>query len=154
MARSIILDSLSYKERVKLLKKQIELFEELSVLESYFKPLREVKNLYMIEVRRICALELEKKGLSYAEIARVFGTTYKVAVRAINNPKVEHAFQVAKKNYKKWVKEKVYPVTIDGRRYDPLVTNKDNVTRPFIVKPISKYAKENVSAVYSYGLCG
>ena len=154
MARSVILDSLSYKERVKLLRKQIELFQELSELESYFKPLREVKNLYMIEVRRICALELEKKGLNYSEIARVFGTTYNVAKRAINNPKVEHAFQVAKKNYKKWMKDKVYPVTIDGRRYDPLVTNKDNVTRPFITKPISKYAKENVSAVYSYGLCG
>lgn len=154
MARSIILDSLSYKERVKLLRKQIELFEELAILESYFKPLREVKNLYMIEVRRICALELEKKGLSYAEIARVFGTSYNVAIRAIHNPKVEHAFQVAKKNYKKWLREKVYPVTIDGKRYDPLVTNKGNITRPFITKPISKYAKENVSAVYSYGLCG
>lgn len=154
MARSVILDSLSYKERVTLLRQQIELFQELATLENYFKPLREVKNLYMIEMRRICALDLEQKGLTYSEIARVFGTSYNVAKRAINNPKVDHAFEIAKKNYKKWLREKVYPVTIDGRRYDPLVTNKNNVTRPFITKPISKYAKENVSAVYSYGLCG
>jgi uncharacterized protein YerC len=152
MAVSIKLNTMSYRERIRELRQEIRLFEELETLEAYFKPLRNVNNMYMLELRRIYAQKLYDKGLTYSEIGRTFGMTYNVAKRAMLNPSNPATFRAIKDLHAKWLKDNVYPVTYDGRVYDSVTTNTTPYIRPFTLKPVKKYAKENVSAIYSYGV--
>lgn len=146
MALSIRLDSMSYTERISELRQTLELFEELEKLENYFKPLRNVDNMYMVEIRKIYAKILKKKGLTSSEIGRTFGVSYTTARRCLNNPINKSALKEVKNSYKKWINTNVYPVRIDGKKYSTMVKgNSDNKT--FILKTVKKYAKENASTI-------
>lgn len=149
MGISIKLETMSYDERISELYKEIEKLTELKQLELYFKPLRNVVNIYVIEMRRIIAKKLYKKGFSYSEIGRMFGISYCNVSRNIQSTSQPYVAKTVKNSYKKWINDKVYPITYNGRDYDKFSTNKNNYVRRFTLQKIHKYANQNSSTINS-----
>ncbi len=150
MGVSIKLETTSYEDRISQLHKEIERLTELKQLELYFKPLRNVVNIYMVELRRVTAKRLHKEGFSYSEMGRMFGITYCNVSKNIKAKSQPYVVKTVKASYKQWMKDGVYPVTYSGRDYDELSINKNKYVRRFALQKIEKYANKNPSAIYSY----
>lgn len=150
MGVSIKLETTSYEERISELHKEIERLTELKQLELYFKPLRNVVNIYVTEMRRIVAKRLHKEGFSYSEMGRMFGIAYCNVSRNIKAESQPYIVKTVKASYKKWMKDGVYPVTYNGRDYNELSIYKNRYVRRFALQKIDKYANKNPSAIDSY----
>jgi predicted transcriptional regulator len=149
MGVSIKLETMSYEDRISELHKEIEKLTELKQLELYFKPLRNVVNIYVTEMRRVVSKKLHKKGLSYSEIGRMLGITYSNVSRNIQAKSQPYVVKTVKASYKTWMLDNVYPMTYNGRDYDESSIHKNNYVRRFTLQKINKYANQNPSAIYS-----
>ena len=150
MGASIKLQTMSYEDRIAELHKEIERLTELNELETYFKPLRNVVNIYVTEMRRIISKKLHKKGCSYSEIGRMMGIHYCNVSRNLKSKSQPYVIKTVNSSYKKWIENNVYPVTYNGRDYNELSIYKNRYVRRFALQKIEKYANKNPSAIDSY----
>jgi predicted transcriptional regulator len=150
MGASIKLQTMSYEDRITELHEEIERLTELNQLEPYFKPLRNVVNIYVTEMRRIISKKLHKKGCSYSEIGRMLGINYCNVSRNIKAKSQPYVIKTVNASYKKWIENNVYPVTYNGRDYNELSIYKNRYVRRFALQKIEKYANKNPSAIDSY----
>lgn len=150
MGASIKLQTTSYEDRIAELHKEIEILAELKELEHYFKPLRNVVNIYVTEMRRVISKKLHKKGCSYSEIGRMMGIHYCNVSRNLKAKSQPYVIKTVNNSYKRWIANSEYPVTYNGRDYNELSIYKNRYVRRFALQKIDKYANKNPSAVDSY----
>jgi hypothetical protein len=109
-------DSLSYEERIKQAEKEIELFKILISLRDYFHPVSHYRGSYVVELRRIIALQLLEKKLSWKEIGRVFNQNHTTIMNLVNNNKnFDYVKETVTNNYQQWIIDKLYPKTVIKR---------------------------------------
>jgi len=109
-------DLLSYEKRIEQLEKEIELFKILIPLRNYFHPISHYRGSYIIEIRRIIALQLLDKKLSWKEIGRVFNQNHTTIINLVNNNKnFDYVKETVTNNYQQWIIDKLYPKTVIKR---------------------------------------
>lgn len=105
------LDILSYEQRIEILKKEIKLYQELIPLKNYFNVVKNQQYPHIVELRKCVALDLIEKGLSYKEIGRVFNRNHATVMHLLKIENHKEIQDEVKENYKKWIKNKTYPVS-------------------------------------------
>ncbi len=126
----------SYEERIARLKIQLEKLEKLKKINDYFKRVSRHRNSYVVEMRRIVAMDLFAEGHSVSEVTRALHKTSHATIihlKTIENFK--HIKEEVANNYQKWIKDKVYPFTYNKADIDP-VTKIRSVKLAYRLNPI------------------
>lgn len=103
--------SKSFEERIKVLKQEIELLEELIPIYEYFKLTVKYRNCYIVEVRKTIAKELFDRGISYSEIGRALKRNHATIMNLMVLENTKEVVEEVALNYKDWMNAKVCPVT-------------------------------------------
>lgn len=101
----------SFEERIKGLKQEIELLEELIPIYEYFKLTIKYRNSYIVEVRRIIAKELLNKGISYSEVGRTLSRDHTTIMHLMTVENTKEIQEIVALNYKQWIVNKLCPIT-------------------------------------------
>ena len=108
-------DKISFTERLVKLKEEIILLESVSYLHDYFEHCKLQKNSYIVELRRIVALELIAKGISYSEVGRVLSRDHSSILSLLNLDSHTSVHLEVKANYLEWIEKGLYPITYTKR---------------------------------------
>lgn len=108
-------DKISFKERLVKLKAEIVLLESVSYLHDYFEHCKFHKNSYIVELRRIVALELIAKGISYSEVGRVLSRDHSSILSLLDLDSHTSVHLEVKANYLEWIEKGLYPITYTKR---------------------------------------
>ena len=108
-------DKISFKERLIKLKEELVLLESISYLHDYFEHCQLHKNSYIVELRRIVALELIAKGISYSEVGRVLARDHSTIMSLLNLESHASVHLEVKANYLEWIENGLYPITYTKR---------------------------------------
>ena len=102
----------SFEDRIKRLKKEIQMLESLMPLRNYFALNFRYQNSYLVEMRKVTAHELFDKGLSYSEIARVLCRSHAAVLHLFKITSAPRVVKVIKENYKEWIENNKHPMSL------------------------------------------
>ena len=103
--------NISFEKRIEGLKKEIEILESLIPLRDYFHPVKHSMNSYLVELRKIIAIDLLEKGLNFMEIGRAIGKDQSTVRHLVEIRSEEYIETEVLNNYKEWMKNMDYPNT-------------------------------------------
>lgn len=100
---------LNYEEYLISLKNTVDRLELVKDLHDYFKPLKRKRNCFIVEMRRLVALDLKSKGYTLSEISRILSRDHASIFYILKTlPHVE-VYEEVNQYYKQWIIDKVYP---------------------------------------------
>ena len=108
-------DKISFTERLVKLQEELVLLKSIIYLHDYFKHCKLHKNSYIVELRRIVALELIAKGISYSEVGRVLSRDHSSILSLLNLDSHTSVHLEVKANYLEWIEKGLYPITYTKR---------------------------------------
>jgi hypothetical protein len=99
----------TYRGKIVELYKQVEKLESVEYLYEYFLPLKNKRNSFVVEMRRLVADKLDKQGFNLTDISLILSRNhatimYLKTIRASDDVATEVLI-----NYKQWIEDKVYP---------------------------------------------
>ena len=101
----------SFEERIEILKKEVLLLEELALLHEYFKLIIRYQNSYVVEIRRIIAVDLINRGVSNSEIGRALARNHATILHLVKIENHVEIQEIVRDNYKEWMANKLCPIT-------------------------------------------
>lgn len=109
MKKKVKKKTVSYWSKVSDLYRQIEKLESVEYLYEYFAPLKNKRNSFIVEMRRLVAEKLDKQGFNLTDISLILSRNhatimYLKTIRANDDVATEVLI-----NYKQWIADKVYP---------------------------------------------
>jgi hypothetical protein len=106
---------ISFEDRLLKLKEELILLDSIAHLHNYFKHCKLHKNSYIVELRRIVALELIVKGISYSEIGRILSRDHSSILSLLHLDSHTSVHLEVKANYLEWIEKGLYPITYTKR---------------------------------------
>jgi hypothetical protein len=99
----------TYRGKIVELYKQVEKLESVEYLYEYFLPLKNKRNSFVVEMRRLVAEKLDKQGFNLTDISLILSRNhatimYLKTIRASDDVATEVLI-----NHKQWIEDKVYP---------------------------------------------
>lgn len=101
-----------YIEYLESLHSTIERLEKAKYLYEYFLPLKRNRNSFLVEMRRIIALNLEKEGYNVSDIGRILSRDH---ASIIHIKKTTPSYEIGTtvvEHYQQWIQDKVYPKAV------------------------------------------
>jgi len=101
----------NYKNKIKELNAELEMFKSVKYLHNYFYPIRFSRETYIVEMRKIVALKLFEQGFKQIDIASILGkdhATIFYGLTIVNSPSVIESTLM----YEQWIESKLYPSSI------------------------------------------
>jgi hypothetical protein len=94
------------------LETKIKVFESLEPLRKYILVTRLNRSCYLVEIRRRIVLDLLELGLSKFDISKVLNKNHATILHAVKTPADPRVEKIVAENYKQWINDNVYPVTV------------------------------------------
>lgn len=109
MKKKVKNKTVSYRSKISDLYRQIKKLESVEYLYEYFLPLKKKRNCFIVEMRRLVALDLKSKGYALSEISRILSRDHASIFYILKTlPHVE-VYEEVNQYYKQWIIDKVYP---------------------------------------------
>jgi hypothetical protein len=100
---------MTYLQRIELLQNELQKYNDALPIYEYFSQLKNNKNSYVVEMRKIAAEELLAKDYSLTQISKILCRDHGTILHLFtikSDPRVE---DVVKEHYSEWINNKVYP---------------------------------------------
>ena len=100
------------KKEFTKLEHRIQILESLEPLRKYLLKTGFNRSCYLVEMRRRIILDLLESGLNKYDISKVLNKNHATILHAIKTPADPRVEKVVLENYKQWIEDKVYPMTV------------------------------------------
>ena len=117
-----------YEEEIERMTFIVGSLKETQEIANYFKKAGKEKNMYLVEMRRIIAMELfNTTKLTKTDIAAILNKDHASVVTLMDTLPNAYCHEEVKENYKEWLKEGKVPYTfhksVTFRKKDKTVTS-------------------------------
>lgn len=101
--------NMTIPERIEHLKKESEKLEKTLSLYKYFYKIRKLKNSYIVEMRKLVALDLKAQGYSLQDICKVLSKSHATILNLFLIESLPEVKIVAELEYKSWIQNNKVP---------------------------------------------
>jgi hypothetical protein len=113
----------TYGSRINDLYKYAEKLESFEYLYEYFLNLKDNRNCFVVEMRRLVSIDLQKEGLSITDIGLILSRDHASLIYLDRTEANDYVAAEVGSNYKIWIKDNVYPKSIRKKEVSYLHKN-------------------------------
>lgn len=91
---------------------KVEKLESVKYLYEYFIKIKNSKNCFEVELRRLVFIDLQKMGFNLTDIALILSRDHATIVSLRKITSSDYVTKEVGKNYKEWIEKGLYPISV------------------------------------------